>query len=99
MGTKRTVASHMRMHNGVYCDFFPYQGEEKEFRDNLLHNENGFTIYRTTLFDTRFIILPNDTVDLSNFLCEHKRLESEDKQDFSRSDLNTDTLKYTFCNQ
>ena len=82
------------MHNGVYCDFFLCQGEEKKFRDNLLHDEHGFTVYRTTLFGKRFIILPNDTVDFCNFLCEHKRLESEDKQSFSRSDLNVDTLKY-----
>ena len=34
------------------------------------------------------------TVDLSNFLCELERLESEDHESFSRFDLNADTLKH-----
>ena len=79
---------------GIYCDFVQRQVEDKEFRDHLLHNEHGLCVYVTTLFGKRFIILQNDTVDLSNFLCELERLESEDHESFSRFDLNADTLKH-----
>ena len=76
------------------CDFVQRQVEDKEFRDHLLHNEHGLCVYVTTLFGKRFIILQNDTVDLSNFLCELERLESEDYESFSKFDLNADTLKH-----
>ena len=79
---------------GIYCEFVQRQVEDKEFRDHLLHNEHGLCVYVTTLFGKRFIILQNDTVDLSNFLCELERLESEDHESFSRFDLNADTLKH-----
>ena len=83
---------------GIYCDFVQRQVEDKEFRNHLLHNEYGLCIYVTTLFGKRFIILQNATVDLSNFLCELERLESEDHESFSKFDLNADTLN-TSCNQ
>lgn len=79
---------------GIYCDFVQRQVQDKEFRDHLLHNEHGLCVYVSTLCGKRFVILQNDTVDLSNFLCELERLESEDKESFSRFDLNADTLKH-----
>ena len=79
--------------HGIFCGFMERETEDKEFRDHLLNEEYGLCVFVTTVLNTRYIILQNETVDTGKFLLELECLLSKEQDNFSRFDLNADSLK------
>ena len=79
--------------HGIFCGFMERETEDKEFRDHLLNEEYGLCVFVTTVLNTRYIILQNETVDTGKFLLELEYLLSKEQDNFSRFDLNAGSLK------
>ena len=64
----------------LFCGFLDSKPGYLRFRDYLLHPEFGLSVFIFEKKGSRFIILKNQTFDLSKFLIELETLESKEEE-------------------
>ena len=64
----------------LFCGFLDTKPGYLRFRDYLLHPEFGLSVFIFEKKGSRFIILKNQTFDLSKFLIELETLESKEEE-------------------
>ncbi|XP_070580686.1 uncharacterized protein [Ptychodera flava] len=78
---------------GFYCGFFDGQPTEEEFRDHLLHPDHGLCVTITSVVGRRFVILNNDSVDLTALFIEIQELEGTNDDSESRFPLSLESVQ------
>ena len=76
----------------LFCGFLDTKPGYLRFRDYLLHPEFGLSVFIFQKKGLRFIILKNQTFDLSKFLIELETLESKEEEKKRKNKLSQQFL-------